>query len=169
MCSNNQRNQRFHIDLNLPQLDRLTCAAPALKLPHSHSPGIIPMARLFLMIGACNGFLTVALGAFAAHALRPQIAPDLYSVFQTGVEYHSIHALALLALGILALHHPSRALYWSGWLMGVGILLFCGSLYLLALTGSRSLGIITPFGGVALLLGWLSLIIAIRQLRPSAE
>jgi len=126
------------------------------------------MARLLLITGACNGFLTVALGAFAAHALRPRVAPDLYTVFQTGVEYHSIHALALLALGNLALHHPSRALHWSGGLMSAGILLFCGSLYLVALTGSRSLGIITPFGGGALLLGWLSLIVAIWRLRPGA-
>ncbi|MCB1850052.1 MAG: DUF423 domain-containing protein [Gammaproteobacteria bacterium] len=126
------------------------------------------MARLFLLLGALNGFLTVALGAFGAHALRPRIAPDLYTVFQTGVEYHGIHALALLALGLLGLHHPSRALQWSGWLMSSGIVLFSGSLYLLAVSGSRFLGIVTPVGGFALLSGWLSLIIAIRQLRPTA-
>ena len=123
------------------------------------------MHRLFLLIGAVNGFLAVALGAFGAHALRPRIAPDLYTVFQTGVEYHSIHALALLVLGILGLHHPSRTLHWSGWVMSAGIVLFCGSLYLLALSGNRSLGIVTPFGGGALLLGWLGLTITIWRLR----
>jgi uncharacterized membrane protein YgdD (TMEM256/DUF423 family) len=127
------------------------------------------MSRIFLLIGALNGFLAVALGAFGAHALRPRIAPNLYTVFQTGVEYHSIHALALLALGILALHHPSRALRWSGWFMSAGILLFCGSLYLLALSGYRYLGVVTPFGGIALLLGWLGLALAIWRLRPNSE
>jgi len=125
------------------------------------------MARAFLTIGAINGFLAVALGAFAAHALRPRLAPNLYTVFQTGVEYHSIHALALLTVGILALHHPSKALKWSGWMTSTGILLFCGSLYLLALSGSRALGVVTPFGGIALLLGWLSLAVAAWQLRPN--
>jgi uncharacterized membrane protein YgdD (TMEM256/DUF423 family) len=124
------------------------------------------MARVFLMIGVVNGFLTVALGAVGAHALRSHIAPDLYTVFQTGVEYHSIHALTLLALGLLALHHPSKALNLSGWLMSAGILLFCGSLYLLALSGNRSLGVITPFGGAALLSGWLSMMVAIWRLKP---
>jgi uncharacterized membrane protein YgdD (TMEM256/DUF423 family) len=122
------------------------------------------MSRIFLLTGALNGLLAVALGAFGAHALRPRIASDLYTVFQTGVEYHSIHALALLALGILALHHPSRALYWAGWSMSTGILLFCGSLYLLSLSGDRSLGIVTPFGGGAFLLGWVCLAVAAWRL-----
>lgn len=121
---------------------------------------------MFLLIGALNGFLAVALGAFGAHALRLRITPDLYTVFQTGVQYHSIHALAVLALGILALHHPSRMLQWSGWLMSAGILLFCGSLYLIALFGYKSLGIVTPFGGAALLLAWLALSIAVWHMRP---
>ena len=126
------------------------------------------MSRIFLLTGALNGLLAVALGAFGAHALRPRIASDLYTVFQTGVEYHSIHALALLALGILSLLHPSRALHWAGWSMSTGILLFCGSLYLLSLTGDRSLGIVTPFGGGAFLLGWLCLSLAVWRLpRPS--
>lgn len=127
------------------------------------------MPRIFLLTGAMNGFLAVALGAFGAHALRARIDSALYTVFQTGVEYHSIHALALLALGILALHHPSRVLNWSGWLMSAGMLLFCGSLYALALSGHGSLGIVTPFGGIALLLGWLCLTVAICRLRPGAE
>ncbi|MCB1867225.1 MAG: DUF423 domain-containing protein [Gammaproteobacteria bacterium] len=124
------------------------------------------MSRMFLLIGALNGFFAIALGAFGAHALRARIDATLYTVFQTGVEYHSIHALALLALGILALHHPSRPLIWGGWLMSAGILLFCGSLYLMSLSGIRSLGIITPIGGFAFLLGWLSLAVAIWRLRP---
>ncbi len=125
------------------------------------------MGRTFLMIGAINGFLAVALGAFAAHALRPHLVADIYTVFQTGVEYHSTHSLALLAVGTLALLHPSRALDWSGWLISTGILLFSGSLYLLVLSGSRFMGAITPLGGIALLLGWLSLVLAVWRLRPS--
>lgn len=124
------------------------------------------MSRTFLLIGALNGFLAVALGAFGAHALRLRIPPDLYTVFQTGVQYHSIHALALLALGLLALHHPSRVLQWSGWLMSAGVLLFCGSLYLIALFGYKFLGVVTPFGGVAFLLAWLGLTTAAWRLRP---
>lgn len=119
------------------------------------------MARIFLLFGAINGFLAVALGAFGAHALRERIAADLYTAFQTGVHYHGLHALALLCVGLLALHHPSPWLMRCGWLLLLGILLFSVSLYLLAITGMRVFGIITPFGGIALLLGWLSLVIAI--------
>jgi len=119
------------------------------------------MSRPLLIIGALNGFLVVALGAFGAHALRNRIPPDMYTLFQTSVEYQSIHALALLAIGILALHLRSRLLLWSGWLISAGIVLFCGSLYLIAFTGDRSLAMLTPFGGGALLAGWLALSVAV--------
>ena len=119
------------------------------------------MARIFLLLGACNGFLTVALGAFGAHALRDRIATDLYAAFQTGVHYHGLHSLALLCTGLLALHYPSPWIKRGGWLLLLGMLLFSVSLYLLTITGIRMFGIITPFGGIVLLMAWLSLVIAI--------
>ena len=106
------------------------------------------------MLGAVNGFLAVAFGAFAAHALRNMISPGLLEVFQTGVEYQGMHALALLVVGLLGRDASSAALDRAGWAFASGILLFCGSLYLLALTDIRWLGAITPFGGIAFLLGW---------------
>ncbi len=111
-------------------------------------------ARTFLAIGAVNGFLTVAFGAFAAHALKELISPGLLQTFQTGVHYQGIHALALLAVGLLAQQQDSRALNISGWAFATGILLFSGSLYLLAMVDARMLGIVTPFGGAAFLIGW---------------
>jgi uncharacterized membrane protein YgdD (TMEM256/DUF423 family) len=103
----------------------------------------------------------VALGAFGAHALTSRIAPDLLAVYRTGVEYHFYHALGLLAVGLAAQCLPdSKWLRASGLLMAAGIVIFSGSLYLLALTGVRALGAVTPFGGVAFLLAWASFAVA---------
>lgn len=103
-------------------------------------------------------FMAVALGAFGAHALKARLAPDMAAVWQTAVQYHAWHALALLAVGILIAQDPNRAgLTWAGWLFAVGIVLFSGSLYALALTGVRGLGAITPVGGLAWLVGWFAL------------
>lgn len=110
--------------------------------------------RHFVVLGAINGFLAVAFGAFAAHALKNMISTGLLEVFQTGVEYQALHALALLAVGLLGRDGLSRALNLAGWAFASGILLFSGSLYLLALTDIRWLGAVTPFGGTAFLMGW---------------
>ena len=110
------------------------------------------------MLGAINGFLAVAFGAFAAHGLKTLISPGLLDVFQTGVEYQAMHALALLAVGLLGRDGRSTALNLAGWSFATGILLFSGSLYLLALTDARWLGMVTPFGGTAFLLGWGALV-----------
>jgi len=100
-------------------------------------------------------FMAVALGAFGAHALKARLAPDMAAVWQTAVQYHAWHALALLATGILLTQDPARGLLGTaGWLFLAGIVLFSGSLYLLALTGMRGLGAVTPLGGVAWLAGW---------------
>jgi len=112
-------------------------------------------ARLALMAGAVAMFMAVALGAFGAHALKARLAPDMTAVWQTAVQYHAWHALALLATGILLAQDPARGLLGTaGWLFVAGIVLFSGSLYLLALTGTRGLGAVTPIGGVAWLAGW---------------
>jgi uncharacterized membrane protein YgdD (TMEM256/DUF423 family) len=121
-------------------------------------------ARLTLVLGAAFMFVAVALGAFGAHALKGRLTSDMTSVWQTAVQYHAWHALALFALGLLMLHFPERAgLGLAGWLFVAGILLFSGSLYVLALTGVRGLGAVTPFGGVAFLAGWAVLVWAISR------
>lgn len=118
--------------------------------------------QTFLILGGVFGFLAVALGAFGAHALRDKVPADKLSVFQTGVQYQMYHALALLAVGVFGIVKAnSLTLDWAGWLMTVGIILFSGSLYVLTGTRSRAVGIITPFGGVALLAGWAMFVIAV--------
>ena len=123
------------------------------------------MIRPFLMLAAFFGFTGVALGAFAAHALKQRLGADYLAVFQTGVHYQLIHALALIGVALLALHAPSRLLTAAGMLFALGVLLFSGSLYLLTLTGISKLGIITPVGGTAFLAGWLCLLLAAWNLR----
>jgi uncharacterized membrane protein YgdD (TMEM256/DUF423 family) len=122
------------------------------------------MLRGFLMLAAFFGFTGVALGAFAAHGLKQRLSPEYLEVFHTGVTYQLFHALALLAVALLAAHLPGRLLLWAGGLFAVGILLFSGSLYALTLSGIGRLGIITPFGGLAFLLGWLCLGLAAWRL-----
>lgn len=115
------------------------------------------MVRLWLLLSAFAGFSGVALGAFAAHGLKSRLSADYLAVFQTGVQYQLIHALALLGVAILALVAPGRLVNLAGGFFAVGILLFSGSLYLLTLSGISKLGIVTPFGGLALLAGWACL------------
>ncbi|NKQ09548.1 DUF423 domain-containing protein [Pseudomonas sp. SST3] len=123
------------------------------------------MIRLFLLLAAFFGLTGVALGAFAAHGLKNRLGADYLAVFQTGVQYQLIHALALFGVALLALHAPSRLLAAAGGLFTLGVLLFSGSLYLLALTGLSKLGIITPIGGTAFLAGWICLMLAAWYLR----
>jgi uncharacterized membrane protein YgdD (TMEM256/DUF423 family) len=112
-------------------------------------------ARLALTLAGIFMFAAVALGAFGAHALRGHLEPDMTAVWQSAVQYHAWHALALLGAGVLLLHLPhSRGLKLAAWLFVAGILLFAGSLYVVAVTGMRSLGLVTPLGGVAFLAGW---------------
>ena len=115
------------------------------------------MLRVFLLLAAFFGFSGVALGAFAAHGLKAKLTPEYLAIFQTGTHYQLIHALALLVVALLSLHLPGRLLTTAGWLFALGILLFSGSLYLLTLSGISKLGIVTPFGGLAFLAGWLCL------------
>lgn len=117
--------------------------------------------KLFILLGSLNALIGVALGAFGAHGLKTKVAPEMLTVWNTAVQYHLIHALGLLLIGILAHLMPDAPLIKSaGWSILLGIILFSGSLYALVLTGTKSLGIITPFGGVAFLIGWLLIAIA---------
>lgn len=128
--------------------------------------------KTWLFLAGVNGFLAVAAGAFAAHGLERRLGADALGWIETAARYHLIHALALLAVAWLASLETMRpvlalagqeglrsALLGSvaGWAFLAGILLFCGSLYTMALTGQRALGIVTPFGGLAFLIGWAAL------------
>ncbi len=122
------------------------------------------MSKTFLLAGSIFGLLAVLFGAFGAHGLRTRISESLLAAFQTGVQYQFYHALGLLLVGILAHLYPDNgALKASGYLFITGVLLFSGSLYLLALTELRWLGPVTPLGGVAFLCGWLALLVAITR------
>ena len=121
------------------------------------------MDRLFLMVGALSGAIGVAAGAFGAHALRDRLEPRLLEVFETGARYQMYHALALLAVGLVASRWPSGIINSAGWLFVAGTLLFTGSLYAMAFTGVRALGAITPIGGVCLIAGWVCLAIAANK------
>lgn len=111
----------------------------------------------WIAVGAALGALAVALGAFGAHALRARLAPDMLAVWRTAVEYQFYHVAALLLLGLL--REPTQdALNAAGWCFTIGILLFSGSLYALALSGVRMLGAVTPLGGLLFIAGWLLLL-----------
>lgn len=115
------------------------------------------MDRVFLVAGAASGCVAVALGAFAAHALKARLAPEVLATFEVGVRYQMYHALALFAVAWACTRWPGTLANAGGWLFVAGTLLFSGSLYLLALTGEKWLGAITPLGGLAFLAGWLCL------------
>ena len=116
------------------------------------------MAKLFITLASLSGMLAVCFGAFGAHALRDRLDDYLMGVFETAVQYHFYHALALLAVGVIALNQPQTVMLKSaGWLFLTGTVIFSGSLYILALTGTKWLGAITPLGGLAFIAGWACL------------
>lgn len=123
------------------------------------------MIRPFLLLAGFFGLTGVALGAFAAHGLKNRLGADYLAVFQTGVQYQLIHALALFGVALLSLHAPGRLLGAAGGLFALGIVLFSGSLYMLTLTGIGKLGIITPIGGTAFLAGWICLMLVAWNMR----
>lgn len=108
-------------------------------------------------LGAALGALAVALGAFGAHVLRGRLAPDMLAVFDTAARYHLVHALALVVAGLAAGRPGGGAARAAAILFALGIALFSGSLYALALTGARAWGAVTPLGGLALIAGWIAL------------
>jgi len=118
------------------------------------------MSKTFWIIGCLLALTAVAAGAFGAHALRERLPEDLLAIFETGARYQMYHALALLGVAWAASEWPGSYTTAAGWLFVVGITVFSGSLYILALSGVRWLGAITPLGGVALLAGWACLTIA---------
>ena len=115
------------------------------------------MDRVFFILGSLAALLGVGLGAFAAHGLKGRVSSELLDAFEVGVRYQMFHALALLAVGWAWSRWPRTEITIAGWLFLAGVLLFSGSLFLLTLTGVRSIGIITPIGGLLLMTGWLLL------------
>jgi uncharacterized membrane protein YgdD (TMEM256/DUF423 family) len=122
------------------------------------------ISKVFLMLGSINAMLAVMLGAFGAHGLKKILTTEMLAIFTTGVQYHFYHALGLIAVGLIAANIPATLqLKLSGWFMFAGIVVFSGSLYLLALTGMRWLGAITPIGGVCFILAWAMLAVAVYK------
>lgn len=118
--------------------------------------------KLFIILGALNAFLTVALGAFGAHALEGKIPDKYIETWQTGVQYQMFHTLGLFVVAFVMDKLPqTNLLTWAGWLMLIGILLFSGSLYVLSLTQIKVLGAITPLGGVSFLIAWILMVVAV--------
>jgi uncharacterized membrane protein YgdD (TMEM256/DUF423 family) len=116
------------------------------------------MARFWLISAGIFGFLSVALGAFGAHSLKSTLDDYGRSIYEKAVLYQMFHTMALFVVGLIELFNKEISLSAAGWGFLVGIVLFSGSLYLLAVTGIKWLGAITPFGGVAFLLGWFWLV-----------
>ncbi len=124
------------------------------------------MAKIFLLLGAFSGLISVALGAFGAHALRSILeANQRTDTFELASRYQFYHSFALLIVGLVALQVQSKWLAYSGYGFLVGMLIFSGSLYILALSNMRWLGAITPIGGVALIAGWLFLLLAVWSMK----
>ena len=120
------------------------------------------MSRLAILLGSGNAVIAILLGAFGAHALRNSLSDSMLSIFHTGVDYHLYHALGLVIVGLLMSQqqHINRLLCISMWLMQIGILVFCGSLYLLSITELSWFGAITPIGGIAFIISWALVFIA---------
>ena len=124
--------------------------------------------KLFMLLGSVGAGLAVLLGAFGAHGLKGRVDAHALDVFQTGVQYQFYHSLGLILVGLtLAQFLESSLLMWSGRMFTVGIVLFSGSLYLVSLLGIRWLGIITPFGGLAFIVGWILFSVALYKTQGS--
>lgn len=120
--------------------------------------------KLFMMIAAAYGAISVAAGAFGAHGLKKILEPRMLEVWQTAAQYQMYHALALLAVAWLISKQPSGAATAAGWAFVVGVLVFSGTLYAMALSGVKILGAITPIGGVAFIVGWICLAVGASKL-----
>ena len=119
------------------------------------------MFKLAIILGAGNAAIAIVFGAFAAHALKDKLNERMLDVFNTATDYHLYHALGLIIVGILIKLQPSSILLnYAVYMMLIGILLFCGSLYGLSLTNISKLGMITPFGGLAFIAAWICVLAA---------
>lgn len=120
--------------------------------------------KIFVLLGSLFGFLAVASGAFGAHAMADRLSPRMLEVWETAAQYQMYHALALFGAAWLYYQTQETTALVAGWSFTAGILVFSGSLYLMALTGVRGLGAITPVGGVAMMVGWFCCLLAALHL-----
>ncbi|WP_348272323.1 DUF423 domain-containing protein [Paenibacillus sp. 453mf] len=117
---------------------------------------------MLIVLGSILMVIAVAMGAFGAHALKSKFEEGKQKVYETAVQYHLIHALAIIVAGILAGQYPEAGLLvTAGWFMAVGIILFSGSLYILSLKKIRFLGPITPLGGISFIIAWILVAIGV--------
>jgi uncharacterized membrane protein YgdD (TMEM256/DUF423 family) len=122
------------------------------------------MKSVFLLLAALSALTGVGLGAFGAHGLKNSLSPEMLAVYQTGVTYQMWHALGLMGISLLQQQTAeSKLIVWSGWLMFIGIIVFSGSLYLLAILNLKWIGIITPIGGVSFIVAWVLIAIFATQ------
>lgn len=125
------------------------------------------MANLWLSAAAVSGFLSVAIGAFGAHGLKELLDAYGSDIFETAVQYQMFHTIGLLVVGVLQASSPKPGFRLSGWCFIIGIVLFSGSLYLLAVSGIKWLGAVTPVGGTAFLVGWAALLYRVWGVRTT--
>jgi uncharacterized membrane protein YgdD (TMEM256/DUF423 family) len=118
-----------------------------------------PFDRCLMIAAALAGLTGVLAGTFAAHGLREHLPPDRLAIFHTGVQYHLVHAMAVVGVAVAA-RTGLRLVMVAGWAMLTGMMIFSGSLYLLAVTGQRWLGMVTPVGGVCFIVAWALLALA---------
>lgn len=140
-------------------LIRMICQNPACLIAADAAPGYGKAMRWMFVFASLSGFIAIAIGAWTAHGADMLLGPEKAGWVRTGVEYQATHSLALLAVGIMMSVRPGRFLGWSGTAFAIGIVLFSGGLYGLALTDFNAFAYATPLGGVALITGWLLLAI----------
>lgn len=121
------------------------------------------MSKTILLTASILLALAVAIGAFGAHGLKSHLSEAMLQTWKTGVEYHFYHALGLLLIGVLSVSIPTNLLNWSALFLFAGIVLFSGSLYILAITGIKWIGAITPLGGICFIAGWLLLFMTVLK------
>lgn len=121
------------------------------------------MTNRLVLIGGVNALLAILLGGFATHALKAHVTPDMLEVFKTGVTYHTTHALAMILVGLISERHPQPEYHRAAALFQAGIVLFSGSLYAMAISGLKTLGMITPIGGMCYIIGWILFIVAAKK------
>jgi uncharacterized membrane protein YgdD (TMEM256/DUF423 family) len=119
------------------------------------------MSKTILLAASVFLAMAVIIGAFGAHGLKSHLSAESLQTYKTGVEYHFYHALGILMIGVLAVYMPHVYLKWSAILLSAGIILFSGSLYVLAITGIKWLGAITPLGGLSFIAGWIILFVGV--------
>lgn len=121
------------------------------------------MPKQWILLGCVSGFFAVVFGAFGGHILKEKLTEKAFSIYQVGIQYQTLHALALIALGLWGAQNLASDTTQAGWAFTTGIVLFSGSLYCLALTDLKFLGMITPIGGIAFLAGWALFARAVMQ------